>query len=353
MQIDLTNVDAMATGCAFLGCGGGGDVIAVQAAKYAIQTHGPVPVLQLDDLPGDALVLPCADMGAPTIFFEKVANGDEGRLLVEEMSRIYGRPVAALMPAEIGGSNGLTPIVWAARLGLPLVDADGIGRAYPELNMIALELNGVSISPGILADERGNVVTVRSIDGPWMERIARSVAVEFGGAAAFAGYPLTAAGAREAAVIGSISRAIDIGEALSEVEGDRVAGLCRHLGAGEVIRGKIVEIEGQVDGGFVVGSATIEGSGADAGRTVRLEYQNEFLVAFENGRPLVMVPDIISLLDANSGDPIATERMRYGLRVALVGLSAPPIWLTEKGIALGGPRAFGYGFDYAGMEVGA
>jgi len=350
MQIDLSNVDAMATGCAFLGCGGGGDVIAVQAAKYAIESHGPVPVISLDELPDDALVLPCADMGAPTIFFEKVANGDEGRLLVEEMSRVYGRPVAALMPAEIGGSNGLTPIVWAARLGLPLVDADGIGRAYPELNMIALEINGVSISPGILADERGNLVTIRSVDGPWMERIARAITVELGGAAAFAGYPLEASRARDAAVIGSISRAIEIGRALVEVAGDRVTGLCQHVGAVEIVRGKIVEIEGQVDGGFVTGSAIIEGSGADSSRTVRLEYQNEFLVALENGRPLVMVPDIISLLDANSGDPISTERMRYGLRVALVALTAPPIWQSEKGVTLGGPRAFGYSFDYVPVE---
>ena len=52
--------------------------------------------------------------------------------------------VAALMAAEIGGGNGLLPITWAARLGLPLVDADGMGRAFPEVPQVTMHLAGIS-----------------------------------------------------------------------------------------------------------------------------------------------------------------------------------------------------------------
>ncbi len=351
MDLSTTNLDAMSVGCAFFGCGGGGDVIAAQAAHHALATHGPVPVLDLDDLPDDALVLPCADMGAPTIFFEKVANGGEGEALVREMEAVLGRKVDALMPAEIGGSNGITPVVWAARTGLPIVDADGIGRAYPEVNMIALEINGVSISPAVLADERGNTVVVRSCDGPWMERIARAVTVEFGGAAAFACYPMDAVTARRCAVRGSVTAAIAIGEALASPDTDPVDALCAHVGAYDILRGKIVDLDRQLDGGFVTGTVTIEGTGRDHGRDVRVEFQNEFLVAMEKGEPLAMVPDLISLLDASNAYPISTERMRYGMRVAVVGRRAPDIWRSEAGVRLGGPRAFGYDFDYVSLPT--
>ena len=43
--------------------------------------------------------------------------------------------VAALMSAEIGGLNCMEPLVLGAELGIPVVDADGMGRAFPELQV--------------------------------------------------------------------------------------------------------------------------------------------------------------------------------------------------------------------------
>ena len=63
--------------------------------------------------------------------------------LLDHLERLTGRKVAALMSAEIGGSNGLLPISWAARIGLPVVDADGMGRAFPLVPQVTMELAGV------------------------------------------------------------------------------------------------------------------------------------------------------------------------------------------------------------------
>jgi uncharacterized protein len=94
----------------------------------------------------------------------------------------------------------------------------------------------------------------------------------------------------------------------------------------------------------------IEGLGQDAGRLVRLELQNENLVALERGRVLASVPDLISVLDSETADAIGTERVAYGQRVTAIAFACAPIWRTERGIALTGPRAFGYDFDYSPVE---
>ena len=39
------------------------------------------------------------------------------------------------MAGEVGGGNGLEPLVVASRLGLPAVDGDLMGRAFPELQV--------------------------------------------------------------------------------------------------------------------------------------------------------------------------------------------------------------------------
>ena len=46
-----------------------------------------------------------------------------------------GRRVTALLAAEAGGGNCLEPLVVGARLGLPVVDGDLMGRAFPELQV--------------------------------------------------------------------------------------------------------------------------------------------------------------------------------------------------------------------------
>jgi len=155
-----------------------------------------------------------------TVNLEKSENGDERARLREHLQFLTGRRVAALMSAEIGGGNGLLPITWAARIGLPVVDADGMGRAFPEVPQVAMHLAGIPVSPAVMTDERGNLVVFRTISGHWMERLERAAAVEFGGAAASTEFSLTAAQARGATVRNSVSLAIRIGEAIAGAGGE-------------------------------------------------------------------------------------------------------------------------------------
>ena len=349
--LDPDSLRALARGCAVLGAGGGGDpYLGLLQALQATEDFGPVPLVDLDELPGDALIMPCGGIGAPTVSVEKIENGDEGGRLREHLEFLTGRQVAALMAAEIGGSNGLLPICWAARMRLPVADADGMGRAFPEVPQVTMHLAGISPSPAVMTDERGNLVLFQTISGHWMERLERAAAVEFGGAASSTEFSMTVAQARDATVRDSVSLAIRIGETIGAAESSPVDALIAALGAFRLITGKVLDVERRTTSGFARGSVVVEGLGADAGRLVRLELQNENLVALERGRVLASVPDLITVLDSETADAIVTERIAYGQRVTVIAFACDPVWRTEPGIAIAGPRAFGYEFDYLPVE---
>jgi uncharacterized protein len=349
--LDSDSLRALARGCGVLSAGGGGDVhYCLLQALQASEDYGPVPLVDVDELPDDALIMPCGAIGSPLVSIEKFENGDEGDRLREYLQHLTGRHVAAVMAAEIGGGNGLLPITWAARLGLPLVDADGMGRAFPEVPQVTMHLAGIPASPAVMTDERGNLAMFRTISGPWMERLERAAAVEFGGTASATEFSLTAAQARQATVRNSVSLAIRIGEAIGSTAGSPVAALITELGAFSLINGKISDVERQTIKGFARGSVRIEGLGEDAGRVIRLELQNENLVALEHDRLLACVPDLITVLDSETADAITTERIKYGQRVTVIAFACDPVWRTERGIAVTGPRAFGYDLDYQPVE---
>jgi DUF917 family protein len=349
--LDSDSLRALAKGCAVLGAGGGGDSYrGLLQALQATEDHGPVALADLDELPEDDLIMPCGAIGAPTVSIEKIENGDEGGRLRKHLEDLTDRRVAALMPAEIGGSNGLIPIAWAARMGLPLADADGMGRAFPEVPMVTMHLAGIAPSPAVMTDERGNLIVFRTISGHWMERLERAAAVEFGGNACSTEYSLTVAQARNATVRGSVSLAIRIGRSVMVAADNPVTALIAEISAVRLVTGKVSDVERRTTAGFARGSVLVEGLGDDAGRLIRLELQNENLVALERGTVLASVPDLISVLDSETADAIVTERVRYGQRVTVVAFGCDPVWRTPAGLAVAGPRAFLYDFDYVPVE---
>jgi uncharacterized protein len=349
--LDSDALHALARGCAVLGAGGGGDTyLGLLQALQATEDFGPAHLVDVAELPDDALIMPCGGIGAPTVSIEKIENGDEGDRLREHLEFLTGRRVSALMAAEIGGANGLLPVAWAARMGLPLADADGMGRAFPEVPQVSMHLAGISPSPAVMTDERGNLVIFQTISGQWMERLERAAAVEFGGSASSTEFSMTAAQARGATVRNSVTLAIGIGDAVRQAADDPVDALIAAIGAFRLITGKVLDVERRTTSGFARGSVVVEGLGADAGRLIRLEVQNENLLALDRGRVLASVPDLISVVDSETADAIVTERIAYGQRVTVIAFPCNPVWRTGEGLMVAGPRSFGYDFDYQPVE---
>ncbi len=351
MLIDLDTLDDLATGCAVLGTGGGGDVgPSLLQARSGIEANGPVTVLDLDELPDDALVLPVGAWGAPTVGLEKLGSGREGLALTAAAQRMFGRSVGALMAGEIGGGNGILPVALAARAGLPVADADGMGRAFPYGYQVAMHVAGRSPGPVFLADEHGNVVTIEPVDAQWYERLARGITVMFGTTSVGADYAMEAVVARDVTVRGTVTLACRIGSAHRTAG---LNGLLEATGGARLVTGKVVDLERRTEGGFAHGSLVIEGTGVDAGRTLRISVQNENLVATERDRIIASVPDLITVLDEAMAIAISTERLRHGSRVTVVAIPCAPVWRTARGLEIGGPAAFGFDHSYEPLEGGS
>lgn len=164
------------------GVGGGGPAdVTLPVAGQAIEECGPVPVVDPAALPADALVMPVGLVGSPAVSAERIGGRDEPARLRARFETLHGAPVAAVMSSEIGGLNGCVAVAWAARLGLPLLDADSMGRAFPRMDQNVLELAGLRPGPAVLADEHGHTVVIDDVDGAHLEQFARAAVVAFGG----------------------------------------------------------------------------------------------------------------------------------------------------------------------------
>ena len=168
-------------------------------------------MIALDALADDALVVPCGWIGAPTVSVEKLPSGREAIAGLRRLEQIIGRPIDAVLPIEMGGSNGLAPLVSAAQLGVPVVDADGMGRAFPESQMAIFNIHGLSACPSVLTSACGSLAVIEADDNLVHERMARALSVALGGIAHMVEYPLSGRQAKEHAIGGSLSAAIAIG----------------------------------------------------------------------------------------------------------------------------------------------
>ncbi len=353
--IDEKALEDIAMGAAVLGTGGGGDpYIGKLMAQQAIREHGPVRLIDVDELGDDDLVVPAAMMGAPTVMVEKLPRGDEVVKAFKALEAYLGTPVRAVMSIEAGGLNSTVPFSVAARLGLPLVDGDTMGRAFPEIQMVTPTLFGISATPMTLADDKGNSALLSTIDNRWTERFARSITIDMGGASMIALYPMRGSQVKKAVVRGTITLIERIGKSIREAhqnKADPIEAVLSVTGGFRVFVGKIIDVARRTESGFAKGEATLAGIDEDRGHTLKIEFQNEHLVAIRDGEVVVSVPDLITLLDAETGEPVTTEAMRYGLRVVTVGIPCTELWRSPEGLALVGPRYFGYDIEYVPVET--
>ena len=115
--------------------------------------------------------------------------------------------------------------------------------------------------------------------------------------------------------------------------------------------GKVGDVQRRTVAGFARGEAAIAGLGEHEGQTLRIEFQNEFLIARTGRETLATTPDLITILDAETGEPITTEGLRYGFRVVVISMPCDPRWRTAEGLALVGPGYFGYDETYIPIEA--
>lgn len=359
MKVTVDLLEDFARGAAFLGTGGGGDpYIGRLAAQHAIEEYGPPDLISLDELDDDTAVYPVVYIGAPTIFIEKLICGDDMDFALSKLEEITGRKAGAIISAEVGGVNSIVPFAVAARRGLPVVDADGMGRAFPEVQMVTFNVYGVPASPAVIVNEHLEHVVVHAHDAKSTENKLRAVATEMGLGAGLSCYPMTGKQVKDTAVGGTLSLAHGIGRAIVEgrKQGDPIESLLAYLRTTPyynkckvLFDGKIVDLLREVKGGWNIGTCVLEALDGGGSR-MEIVFQNENLIARVDGKTKVIVPDLVCVVDRESGEPVTTETLRYGQRVKIIGVSAAPIMRTPEALAVFGPRMFGFDEDFVPIE---
>jgi hypothetical protein len=303
-----------------------------------------------DELGDDDDVAVVSVMGAPLVGQERLVDGRLIARAVEAMQDYLGKRFRAVMAIEIGGGNGLQPLLAAAHLGIPVVDADAMGRAYPEAQMTSFAVADLRPAPMALIDPRGNEAIVsRAPSWKWVERASRKICAEYGSIAATCKAPRLGAEVKRWAIPRTTTQAIRLGRAVRDANRRHENPIDAILEAERgkaLFSGKIVEVERRTTEGFLRGAATIAGLGADRDDRIRIDFQNEWTVVWRDGAPIVTTPDLICLLDADTGEAIGTESIRYGQRVTVIALPSPPVFLSPRGLALVGPRAFGHDIEF-------
>jgi DUF917 family protein len=220
-----------------------------------------------------------------------------------------------------------------------------MGRAFPELQMVLPTLAGIAATPMAIVDEKGNRGVLDTISNHWAERLARTATIDMGCSSIISLFAMTGAELRRGWVPGTLSLCDRIGRTITAARRehrDPVEAVAGVLGARLLHTGKVVDVARRTATGFARGEGAIEGVGEDAGHRMVLHFQNEHLLAERDGIIEATTPDLIIVLESDTGEPITTEGLRFGQRVSVLAAPCDPRWHTPGGLELVGPRYFGY-----------
>ncbi|PIE31385.1 hypothetical protein CSA56_18440 [candidate division KSB3 bacterium] len=359
------NIVDLCLGATVLGTGGGGSPeLGMELLNGIYDVGKEIKMIAVDDVPDDAIVVFPAGVGSIAETEEKsrydeqlkkTIMTDESPLrhALDMMESTIGQKVYGAVAIELGGYNTALAAFLGALAGIPFVDADTIGRAKPESEMQCLGLHQVPITPIVLADVWGNTVVVSQVESyRSAEKIARAMAVIGGGTTAVR-CPMTGKRLKETILPGTVSKALRVGQALREAQEQNTDPVEAVIEASEGIKlfeGTVSSYQWEDRGGFLWGDIFIRGEKHYHGQKLRVWLKNENEISWLDGKPYVMTPDSLCIIDAASGEPITNTNMREGLQLVVFGIPAPPIFRTPEGLALVGPAHFEFDLPYVPIE---
>ncbi len=351
-RLDAEDVELIAQGAGVLGSGGGGHpYLGKLLVQSALQRDRQISLIPVEEAP-PGLLLCVAQVGAPVVLAERLAQGAEALQVCATLESHLGEPAVGVVCNEIGGINSLIPLLVSAYRNIPLLDADAMGRAFPGMHQDTLSIYGGTPVPIALCDDEGNVAIVHAADMRATERMGRALTTAMGGLAYLARPVPRARGLDQVLIPGSYSRAHEIGRALKQAtrSGDPRAIDLECVGGRRLFAGTIHAVERRAPGERIGGMVSIAGQGDGYRGMLRIGFQTEYLVAWYGKDLRAATPDVISVIDEDTGEPISTEALQVGLRVIVLHLAADPRLTTPQGLACVGPAAFGYGVTYGSPE---
>jgi len=278
---------------------------------------------------------------------------------VRELEAYTGYHIEAIVPFELGAGNTTAPIDTAVRLGIHVIDGDYAGRAIPELAQTTPAMVGRTFEPGAICDPWGNVLLVkRTASLPVAERIGKMISIatkvpDIKAACAHAGFLLQGKDMKKLVIASGASRSLEIGRRIREsvkAGQDPAQAAAVAMSGWVLFRGKVTRKEWESREGYMYGTTTIRGEGSDRGHKMKIWFQNENHITYVDDKPFVTSPDLITVMDSKTGEPYTNTMVEKGMNLAVLGAKAEEKYRTAPGLAILGPRHFGYDMEYVPIE---
>lgn len=330
MMISANNLHELDSGSRFLGAGGGEESFNTKMIAQLQLKKKSVPSVELQNLPSDGLILVISFFGSPKVEDEKMTNIFHIEHLLKKAEENYHRPVSAIAALGIGGGTIFLPLLISGHSDLPILDADCFGRCFPKLQMMSTNLAGIPSKKAFVANLMGDIVTIECSRFPALERHARQISISSGGACLVVPQILTGEEAKRGLIAGSLTKALTIGKIIEETHDlnavmEYTGG--RLVGVGGVMLSTGLGLPPQFKRRIVIRDTSKE-------RTWEIWMDNEFNMLFENGEMIAEVPDIITLCDPKTAEPLTIGQLYLHANVAICAMPAPDVWYSEKGLAL-------------------
>lgn len=358
-------------GLLFYGTGGGGSEIwGLEMLSELLKDGYAIEWIDINEISDDALT--CTAYGTGTIS-EEVPDTAEGikalakkkglpnrfghlavDYAVKELEEYIGKKIDIMAPVELGAGNTIVPLATGIRLGMPVVDGDYGGRAYPEEMQCTLFLKDIPPYPLSIVDWWGDIMILKeAVNSAMMERIGKMVSIAAYGSAFCAASLIDGRTMKETIVPGTLSKSLEVGRAIrtaAEKGKNPVQAAIDASNGWLLFEGKVIDKEWADIEGCMVGKITIAGSNEHQEKTMEIWFKNENQVSWIDGKPYVCSPDLVTILDKNSGIAFINRDIDSGDEVAVVGVKCHEIFRTEKGLAWCGPRYYGFDIDYVPIE---
>jgi DUF917 family protein len=364
MSLGKDDVEKLIVGTTILGTGGGGNPKEGWAMLLDDLESGRKLLLSdPDEVDAESIVAGaylCGSIAAPTRGRARAKNRDlikrpqaHMTTVLSVAEKILGAKVSCIIPTELGGGNTAIALHLASVLGVSALDADQCGRSVPELIQSSYQINRVEAYPSFVADSSGNIIVIERYSSvEQYEAIVRGLAVASGGSLFVLDSAVKNETAKKVAITRTVTKAMQYGDCVIQANKkgkNPINEFLRVSDGFELFRGGVSSFKLEETGGFLVGETTFRGDGPWKGHGFRIWVKNENLVAWKDGKVVATCPDPIIVVD-RKGYGVPNSELKRGLRVSIIGVKAEPIWRTERGLEIFGPKHFGFRFDYKPIE---
>jgi hypothetical protein len=329
---DFKDTDALLIGLSQFGTGGGGDPEWGKKILNKDKSKGRIcQLIDPEDVEDDAFICSGGIMGSvktlEKLSYQDIVDSWEDDFVLikafREMERVMGRKLDYIIPFEAGGLN--TPVIMtlAARMGIPMINGDAVGRSAPETQMTSFIGLGLSLTPMPLVDHIGNkIVVMDSLEPTYADEIGRFVVTKGGGLGGNAHYPMSGVDLKRCCIPNIVTDAITYGRAVLEArekKEDPVDAFVKAANGIKLFQGSIEEIKAGDALGFYLTRVKVKGDGDFKDRYLETVIKNETMAVWIDGDIRTVFPDIAFILDPESGVGLMSAGLRIGQRIVFVG----------------------------------